>query len=183
LVRDGYREASLPYKETREESLVKLPVFTHFVDLLPFYPDLGQDGHDIFASLAAGPAPTSVLSSSPSSSFQREMRQQASDNVVLELGCGCGTTLQAFIHPTFDHSFILYFIRFKGNRWRATSARGCTVRRRRTWALISARHRYMPATVYCGTPAHYTHHVHASPHTIIPFCVQVQLAKSTCWPV
>jgi hypothetical protein len=92
LVRDGYREASLPYKETREESLVKLPVFTHFLDLLPFYPDLGCDGHDIFASLAAGPTGTSVLSpSSPSSSFQREMRQQASDNVVLELGCGCGT--------------------------------------------------------------------------------------------
>ena len=98
LVRDGYREASLPYKETREESLVKLPVFTHFVDLLPFYPDLGQDGHDIFAALAAGPAPSSVLSSSPSSSFQREMRQQASDNVVLELGCGCGTAwLPSFI--------------------------------------------------------------------------------------
>lgn len=97
LVRDGYREASLPYKETREESLVKLPVFTHFVDLLPFYPDLGQDGHDIFASLAAGPAPTSVLSSSPSSSFQREMRQQASDNVVLELGCGCGEPVAGYI--------------------------------------------------------------------------------------
>jgi len=86
LVRDGYREASLPYKKARDATLVKLPVFAHFLELLPRYPDrlTSLSSSRVEGHLAAPALHADMLSFSPHSALPM-------DRVVLELGCGCGT--------------------------------------------------------------------------------------------
>jgi len=130
LVRDGYKEASLPYKQTKDRSILQLPVFQawcRYVPDLPLSSTTFEDEHNWEFGQQKNHnhrphAPSNTQSPSSSSSQTKQTNEQEGTsssvgwdrrlkgirNVILELGCGCGEPVGAFLCHSLEKTSTAY---------------------------------------------------------------------------